>query len=76
MYFFLRVDGPINGGVCGGKALGAYNLAGFIMRSLRYGPTNRAADYWNFMAGQPGFYLGNHWNQGCPLEIVSCYGSL
>lgn len=41
---------------------GAYNLGGFIMGSLQYGPTNRGADYWNFMAGQvggqPGFYLG------------------
>lgn len=37
---------------------GAYNLAGFIMGSLRYGPTNRGADCWNFMAGQPGSYPG------------------
>ena len=42
----------------GGGGGGAYNLAGFIMESVRYGPTNRGADYWNFMAGQPGFYLG------------------
>lgn len=57
MYSFgLRVDGPINGGRAGGG--GAYNLAGFIMGSLRYGPTNRSADCWIFMAGQPWFYLG------------------
>lgn len=29
----------------GGGGGGAYNLAGFIMRSLRHGPTNGGADY-------------------------------
>ena len=46
---------------------GAYNLPGLIIGSLWHEPTNGGADYWNFMTGQPGSYLGK--SLGYPLKL-------
>lgn len=62
------------GGARGGG--GAYNLAGFIMEVYGMGLQTEVLIVGFLWPVSRGSTWVNHWNQGCPLEIVSCCGSV
>lgn len=71
--FGLRVDGPINGGRGGGGLI--------IWRGLQWEVYGMGLQTEVLIVGilwpvSRGSTWVNHWNQGYPLEIVSCYGSV